>query len=434
MTSRLSLDFKNGIYTINGAAVAVSDCVIPGGNYPFSYSDIVPTVGLRVISDTAAQVSPELVYSYPILTPTARAAVIADGVNAGFTAVATFNVYVSGSNQSLLDFSIGDGIPFTQGWAFQPNWRVVDGNLSVLYDFDATQQDVTMASMGRHKAAFTLSASFLAASIDGAAVTFVAPSQATTGSIIEVGVTATTGLDGGTAITVLEKIEYFETADNDDLPDLSGGDDDGEGDGLTDLSVRLRVWGFSLDGNDYAVWRLGASETLVYNVTTNTWAEWQSPGRDNWRAHVGQNWVGMSTNTLDNGFGSDIVAGDDASGVLWILDPTSGRDDRATSGSDYFDRVVTGGLSLSGREVAPCGALQLDYSTGNPTQDDAAFTLETSDDWGNSFDSQGTVTVAAADFTGVVEWRGLGQAKAPGRVFRITDNGAATRLSGADLR
>jgi hypothetical protein len=164
------------------------------------------------------------------------------------------------------------------------------------------------------------------------------------------------------------------------------------------------------------------------------WSSWASPGRDNWRAHIGANWVGMSADTLDRGFGSDVVAGDDATGVLWILDPTTGRDDRSTTGTDSFNRIVTGGVQLTGRDVVPCNAVQIDLSIGSPTQTGATISLEVSDDLGNSFVSAGSVAIAAGDYTSTVEFRSLGTMKSPGRIFRITDNGATVRLSGADMR
>ena len=211
-------------------------------------------------------------------------------------------------------------------------------------------------------------------------------------------------------------------------------DADAEDPGDVDDSVRLRVWGYSLDGHDIYVLRLGPGETLIYDLTTGMWAEWRSPDRDNWRAHVGQNWIGMSVDTMTLGFGTDIVCGDDSSGTLFILDPTAGRDDRTTEGSDPFDRIVTTGMAISGRNTIPCGALQLSYSGGDPSQAGASFLLETSDDFGRTWLSHGSVTVTAGDWQMPVEWRSLGLAKQPGRVFRITDNGAAVRFSGADLR
>lgn len=209
---------------------------------------------------------------------------------------------------------------------------------------------------------------------------------------------------------------------------------DGSGDGVTDNDITIRCWTYSLDGHDYYVLRVGQSETLVYDLTTGSWSEWRSPGRTNWRAHVGCNWVGMSADTFARGFGSDVVAGDDASGVLWVLDPTTGRDDRSTTGSDYITRCVVGGIEMTGRDVVGCGAVQMDIALGDPSQSFASITLETSDDFGHTWADQGTVETNAFDYSQIVEWRSLGQISAPGRLFRITDNGATVRISGCDMR
>lgn len=209
----------------------------------------------------------------------------------------------------------------------------------------------------------------------------------------------------------------------------------GDEGGTVDEDIRLRVWPYSLDGHDYAVFRLGPSESLVYDLATGQWAEWRSPDRSNWRAHIGQNWIGMSADTFARGFGSDVVCGDDTEGVLWILDPTAGQDDDPTTGDPVpFTRTVTGGVSLASRETVPCGAVQVGLSLGNPALTGATISLRTSDNAGHSWTSHGSITVAADDHTAVIEWRALGQMKQPGRVFEISDNGAAVRISGADMR
>lgn len=207
------------------------------------------------------------------------------------------------------------------------------------------------------------------------------------------------------------------------------------GPGLTDDDVALRVWGYSLDGHDYYVLRVGGSETLTFDLTTNTWAHWASPEVETWRAHVGQNWAGMSTATLALNFGSDVVAGDDTAGQLWILDPTAGMDDDPTTGTPTaFDRKVTGEISMSGRNVLAVGAVTLDLSIGNPTETGSTITLRTSDDAAHNWATHDVITVTAANYSAVVEWRGLGQIKAPGRIFEFVDNGAAVRISAANLR
>lgn len=204
------------------------------------------------------------------------------------------------------------------------------------------------------------------------------------------------------------------------------------GEGVVDEDVTLRVWGFSLDDHDFAVFRLGAIETLVFDLTTKQWAEWSSPLLDYWKAHVGQNWIGATGSVAS---GTDIVAGDDVNGTLYILDPAAGRDDDPTTGTPAtFNRRVTGSVDLRGRTSAACNAVQLKTSLGAPTETGAEFTLRTSDDVGQTWTNHGNVVVPAGDYGTVVEWRALGLMRQPGRLFAIEDNGAAVRISGAELR
>lgn len=202
----------------------------------------------------------------------------------------------------------------------------------------------------------------------------------------------------------------------------------------SDEGLTLRVWTYSLDGHDFYVLRLGPSETLVYDLTTQQWSSWKSPSRNNWRAHIGSNWLGMSTDTFNRGFGSDVVAGDDVTGVLWVLDPNTGLDDTTTTGSLPFTRMVIGGVSLSGRDTVPCGAVELTASVGHPALIGATITLRTSDDKGHTYNNHGNVTATAGSYDQVIEWRALGLIKAPGRLFELSDNGAAVRINSLDMR
>lgn len=206
-----------------------------------------------------------------------------------------------------------------------------------------------------------------------------------------------------------------------------------------DDDILLRVWGASLDTHDFFFLRLGNSETLTFDLSLlanldHAWSSWKSPDRDNWRAHIGYEWIGASADTVAHGFGTSIVAGDDSSGVLWMLDPSVGRDDRTTAGDDAFTRIVTGGVQVTGRDVADCGAVTIDLALGNPSQTGASILLEISDDLGHSWLNCGSIVVASGDYSPVVEWRSLGQMHAPGRLFRFTDDGATVRISGANLR
>lgn len=219
------------------------------------------------------------------------------------------------------------------------------------------------------------------------------------------------------------------------LYDFGGSSSGGAGgDGTVDSSVVIRSWGYKLDGHTQIVWRLGPNKTLVFDRQSRSWSEYVSPGRNCWRAHVGQNWLGMATATFGRSIGVDVVAGDDTTGVLWILDPTTGMDDRTTSLSDPFIRVVVGGVSASGRQSIPCNAVQMDLALGAPSLVGASITLETSDDFGHTWNNQGALTIVAGNYSQVIEWRSLGAITDPGRIFRFTDSGATVRVSGADMR
>lgn len=199
-----------------------------------------------------------------------------------------------------------------------------------------------------------------------------------------------------------------------------------------DQRLTLRCWEFSLDGHDFYVLRLGPSETLVYDLTTGQWSSWKSPELDYLRAHVGQNWVGM-TDTLRS-FETDVVAGDDTEGILWILDPTSGLDDNITAGSAAFRCVVNGGVPFNGRDAKACSGVEVVVALGDPTIADAYIQLRTSDDLGNTWIDHGIQTLTTDSFDQVVEWYSLGLMQQPGRIFEFSDSGATVRIGRADLR
>ncbi len=206
---------------------------------------------------------------------------------------------------------------------------------------------------------------------------------------------------------------------------LSFADDSG---GTTGTPT-VAAWGFRLDNHRYYVI---PSVGLIYDLETGQWSEWLNESLTRLRANVGQNWAGM-TGSLTV-YGTDIVAGDDTTGVVWIFDPNIARDDLTTTGNEAFTRVVTSMVAANGRESIPCNAVQLTCALGDPSQTGASITLETSDDLGQTWLNHGSQVVVAGDFTQVVEWRGLGLIREPGRVFRFTDDGATVRFGRAELR
>ncbi len=198
---------------------------------------------------------------------------------------------------------------------------------------------------------------------------------------------------------------------------------------------RLRAWTFTLDGHDFYVLRLGDSLTLVYDVYSEQWMDWSDFGQPFWRPNIGTNWTGGDR--LAPTYGSNIIAGDDTYGLLWFLDPEQPYDQHPDADNPvqerYFERITMGQVPLRGREVVPCYAVWLTTDLGAPAYTGAAVTLEISDDAGNTFTSMGDVTVTLGEFSPEIAWYSLGQITAPGRLFKITDDGAIARIDSLEM-
>jgi len=195
----------------------------------------------------------------------------------------------------------------------------------------------------------------------------------------------------------------------------------------------LRAWPFRLDAHAMFVLRLGDFKTLVYDRYSKQWTDWHSKDLEFWRANLGINWAGATR--VASVYGSNILVGDDLFGLLWLLDPNLGQDQSPVDGyeNENFPRVVMGQVPMSRRDVFPCNEVYLTSDKGQPVYDMAPITLETSDDSGVTFTNQGSVEVVAGDFTQEYVWRSLGQIEAPGRLFKITDDGAITRIDALDM-
>lgn len=200
---------------------------------------------------------------------------------------------------------------------------------------------------------------------------------------------------------------------------------------------RLRAWTFSLDGHDFYVLRLGDIETLVYDVTTDQWFDWSSGAEAFWRLNTGITWIGGQSLAYD--YGSNIIAGDDTWGLLWFLDPDRPYDENP----DYlhvtqqleFSRIVTGQFPLHGRQVMPCYAIFLGGDNYGLTVSDftPGVTLEYSDDAGQNYNDAGTINITLSPVDQVYHWLSLGQISAPGRIFKITDNGIFARIDNMNM-
>lgn len=198
---------------------------------------------------------------------------------------------------------------------------------------------------------------------------------------------------------------------------------------------RLRAWTFTLDGHDFYVLRMGDDLTLVYDLYSEQWVEWQSGDLPFWRPNCGMNWAGAVG--LADEYGSNVLIGDDTYGLLWFLDPDQPYDENpdslALQQEAFFERITMGQVPMKGREVLPCYSVWLTTDMGAPAYTGAGVTLSTSDDGGATFDDHGLVTVTAGEFSPEISWYSLGQIGAPGRLFKIVDDGAIMRIDGLEM-
>lgn len=198
---------------------------------------------------------------------------------------------------------------------------------------------------------------------------------------------------------------------------------------------RIRAWTFTLDGHDFYVLRLADRLTLVYDVYSEQWVDWQDFTHTYWRPNIGTTWGGAAA--LAHAYGSSVIAGDDSWGLLWFLDPDQPYDEHPdetnTEQTVYFERITMGQVPMRGRENLPCFATWLTTDMGEPAYDGAGVRLEISDDGGVTFDDMGLVPITLDANYPELSWYSLGQIEAPGRLFKITDDGAIMRIDGFEM-
>lgn len=198
--------------------------------------------------------------------------------------------------------------------------------------------------------------------------------------------------------------------------------------------TQIVSFAFSLDGHDFYVLRLGANQTLVYDLTTGSWSSWDTAGRNVWQANSGFNWASVLGSLDPSAPATNVIMGDDTFSTLWTL-----TSDRASDEGPFendtrreFSRAVMGGIPLRSRQSPRCNAVTLTGSIGDPDMVSTAITLRYSDDNGATYQSAGTVTVLPEAYDKEVRWRSLGVMRAPGRIFEIIDTGTAVRIDGLD--
>lgn len=181
---------------------------------------------------------------------------------------------------------------------------------------------------------------------------------------------------------------------------------------------RLRAWTFSMDGHDFYVLMLGKDGTLIYDVTTGQFSNWESSGYMTWRSNFGLNWE------------NDIIGGDISSGQIFNISADSKRD----FGNETIISYVTGFIGHRGRDPLPCYGVTLITSQGDPSDANSGVELRISDDLEQSFWSAGKLgplQLGVADYD--LSWYSLGQIQQPGRIFQLVDYGYADRIDALEF-
>lgn len=197
---------------------------------------------------------------------------------------------------------------------------------------------------------------------------------------------------------------------------------------------RIRAWTYTLDAHDNYVLRLGSSfPTLVFDTLTEEWSIYRTGLNDPWRAYTGRNWLGGRGLALP---WSDVIVGDDGNGALYFLSPDDNYDDDALTGEETprtFRRRLVGQVVVKpGYDATPCFGVQLFGSIGSGPGD-LTVSLEVSDDRGHTYTNVGDITLSSEDYNTRAHWRSLGRMSAPGRLFRITNDGSLKRIDSLDM-
>lgn len=197
----------------------------------------------------------------------------------------------------------------------------------------------------------------------------------------------------------------------------------------------MRSYTVTVDGHDWYVLNLGESGTLVYDTLTSEWMSWDGQNTDipNFRGEFGLNWNAVSNNQYD----SDVIIGDNLTGMLYYFDPTQPYDgdayDPTVPTVNRFTRVLTGGVPARGRGTIDCNFVFLTASFGMPLLG-SQITLKTSDDLGKTWTDNGAITIDAMEWDQDVTWSSLGSFGTPGRIFQICDDGAFERIDSLDMQ
>lgn len=175
-------------------------------------------------------------------------------------------------------------------------------------------------------------------------------------------------------------------------------------------STRQRAWTFDFDGHTFYVLDMGTSGALIFDLTTGQWSRFDTAGYDgHWNFKNGFQWRD----------GKMVVGGDAVNPTIHKIDPGSFLDE----GWRPVVYEVRGVLGVQGVGYRRQYTLRLVGSAGK-LADETSPTLKMrfSDDQGDTWSDEHSLTLQT-DTRQRLEFRSLGAFTAPGRIFRLYDEG-----------
>ena len=181
---------------------------------------------------------------------------------------------------------------------------------------------------------------------------------------------------------------------------------------------KMRAYPFFMDGHWFYVLHLGETTTLVFDTVTRKWSEWNSQKYNNWRPNYIINWKG------------DVIGGSLDSNIVFNVSPIYDNDV-----GDPIISTITGGVPVRWVNDISCDAVMVTSSAGmtKGSVSVPSMQLRSSDDYGVTWNDWGSQDLSVWNPTIRLQWQSLGQISAPGRIFEITDTGAAKRINSLRL-
>lgn len=181
-------------------------------------------------------------------------------------------------------------------------------------------------------------------------------------------------------------------------------------------STRSDSWTFVMDGHRFWVLPLGPEGDWAYDTVTKQWCQLNTQGFPGLNFTHGIMWK------------LRVMGGDLLYPFLYELDPDQPDDE----GWRPVEHIVTGGLSTRAPDMIGVANFRCAASVGKLSDATTDVNLTFSDDNGQSWVGPFTITLEEGTTNQPLVWSALGAFAAPGRIFKITDQGGMLSIYGGD--